>query len=731
VADGWSLRIVFREVAAAYAALAAGASPALPAPALQYPDFAAWQRGWLGGDALEAQLAFWRGALEGAPPLELPTDRPRPAAQSFRGAVHPFALPPGTMAALRRFAAAEGATPFMAALAVWSALLGRYADQEEVVVGTPVAGRHLAGTEEVVGLFVNTLALRTGLAGDPSLRELVRRVRERSLDAFAHQDLPFERLVDALGVERSLARNPVFSVLFGMEEGIEAPLELAGAEVRELPPTQVTARFDLVLTLGTGGEGWLEYATDLFDAESAARMAGHYGRLLAAALAEPDRPAARLAGLLCAAERAPGAGALARHRRPRARRRGAPPLRPAGGAHARHAPAVSLGERTLTYAELERASARLAGRLAARGVGPETVVGVIAGRTPETVAALLAVLRAGGAYLPLDPAYPAERLRWMLEDSGAALVVAPDGVPPGFPADGVLDLGADAGGTAAFDDEAPDVEVDPDALAYLVHTSGSTGRPKAVMVTHRGLPNLARWKRERYGLGPGDRLLQFASWSFDAAAADLFGALLNGAELVLAEPDALLPGEPLRATLRRERITVATLPPSALAVTEADGLPALRLVAAAGETLHAEVAARWSAGRELHDAYGPTEATVCATSGRVEPDGRTPSIGRPLDGARVYLLDRRGEPVPAGVPGELFVGGPGVARGYRARPGLTAQRFVPDPFGAPGSRLYQTGDRARWRDDGTLEFLGRLDEQVKMRGALDEELGRVAGEGAA
>jgi amino acid adenylation domain-containing protein len=720
VADGWSMGIVFRELAQLYAAHADGHAPALPPLAVQYPDFAAWQRQWLTGDRLERQIGWWRERLAGAPALELPLDRPRPATPSFRGGQVEFHVDAQTARAVDALARDEGATRFAVLLGAFQLLLARLSGQDDVVVGAPVAGRGRPETEGMVGLFVNTLALRTDLAGDPAFRDVVRRVREGIVGAFAHQDVPFERLVDELRVERSVSRHPVFQVTFSVAQPTEVLPPLGGVEARLDPVDTGTAKFDLTIQLEPSGEGLvggIEYAADLFDHETVERMGRHFTALLASLAADPDRAVSRLPGLLRGDER----------RRVLEEWSGADhPVSPGPvhalvaeqAARAPHRPALSFGGRTVTYGELDEAASRLAHHLAARGAGAESVVAVVTERAPETVVAMLAVLKAGGAYLPLEPAYPRERLRYMLADSGARLVVCDGPLPASLAGTGlpeVVDLRAEAGAIAARPARAPAAGVHPDQLAYVIYTSGSTGRPKGVGVTHRGIPNLEWLNRSRMAMGAHDRVLQHASLSFDVAAMEVWATLVAGGTLVLAPREALLAGEPLMDTLRRERITALLMPAALLTVLDPAQLPALRVVQAGGEALSAPASARWAATLELHNAYGPTECTVVAVSGRVEADGRTPPIGRPLDNLRAYVLDRAGEPVPVGVPGELYLGGVGLARGYLGRAALTAASFVPDPFG-DGGRLYRTGDGVRWLPDGRLEFLGRLDQQAKVRG---------------
>ncbi|HEU0077525.1 MAG TPA: amino acid adenylation domain-containing protein, partial [Longimicrobiaceae bacterium] len=655
----------------------------------------------------------------------------RPAAPREHGASVAFHLSADTSRAVRDLARAEGATPFMVLLAAWQALLGRWAGQDDVVVGTPVAGRSRTELEPLIGFFANTLALRADLSGAPSLRVLVGRVRELALGAYAHQEVPFERLVEELAPERSLSHTPLFQAVFALHEADAGGLRLGGLRMEPVPAAVEPVRFDLALAMvEVGGrfDGVLSFRTDLFDADTARRLAGHLSRLLDAAAAKPDHPLADV----------PLATELERRRvlvEWNATGRAYPLDLPVHerfaeqAARTPDAPAVLSDAGTLTYAELERRSAALARHLRRLGVGPETRVGLCLERTPGLVVGVLAILRAGGAYVPLDPSYPTERLLYMLRDSGAPVLVTDSalaGRVGGF-GGAVVRIDADAAEIAAAADDPPLPHPSaPENLAYVIYTSGSTGLPKGVGVEHRSLLNFLLWYDEEVRGPEAPDLPLMSRLSFDAHLRQLFPPLLRGGPVwilsaeTVADPDALL-----AALATRERVAFAGVPSLWAAVLErirsgeAAVPPGLVTVGVGGEALSDALAERTLAalpGVALWNHYGPTEATVNAAVGRVRA-GAPVGIGRPVGNARAYLLDARLAPVPVGVAGELYVAGAGVARGYLERPELTAAAFVPDPFsGDAGARMYRTGDRVRWRADGELEYLGRVDAQVKVRG---------------
>jgi len=750
--DAWSMGLLVRELSALYAARRRGEASPLPELPLQYADYAAWQRGWLRGAALAAQLAWWRQALAGAPPLlDLPTDRPRPARQSFRGGrlAHRFDAALGE--AVRALGRARGATAFMIHLAAFQALLGRYSGQPVVVVGTPIANRRHAELEGLIGFFVNTLALAGDLGGEPSFAGHLARVRETALGAYAHQDLPFEKLVEELDPRRSLAHAPLFQALLSARDlPAAAAVDLPGLELTPLGTELGAAKFDLTLDIGAPGpaagfDAELEYNSDLFDRATAARLLRHFETLLAGALADP---AARVGELpiLSPPERAQLLGEWNDTAPAAAPMPALPCLHELLEAAADRAPAeraLAWRGQELTRGELDRQANRLAHHLRALGVGPETRVGICIERSPAMVTAMLAVLKAGGAYLPLDPAYPQARLELMLEDSGALLVLAEERLAGRLGArTPIVCVDRDA---ASFDrqpDCRPAPAATPGNLAYVIYTSGSTGRPKGVAIAHRSAATLVEWARAAFSPGELAAVLASTSICFDLSVFELFVPLACGGSVVLAENALELP------RLAAAGVTLLNTVPSAAAeLVRTGGLPpSVRTVCLAGEplsrglvdALYAAAAARGGRLERVLNLYGPSEDTTYSTWAALPPLPRlpppaglppgtapAPGIGRPVLGTQAYVLDARRQPLPLGVPGELCLGGQGLARGYLGRPELTAERFVPDPFTAePGGRLYRTGDLVRHRPDGDLLFLGRLDHQVKLRG-FRIELGEI------
>jgi amino acid adenylation domain-containing protein len=727
IVDGWSMGVLNRELSALYSGCLGGRSADLPALPIQYADYASWQRQWIEDGGLDRQLKYWTHQLAGAPPLlELPTDRPRPARQSFRGAIVRKVLPAELLERLRALGEREGTTLYMTLLAAFSVLLSRSCGQEDVVVATPVANRDRSELEGVIGFFVNTLALRVNLEGDPSFRELLGRVRETAIGAYSNQDLPFEKLVEELNPPRQLSYSPVAQVLFFLENPVgESSLELEGLTQERISGGRLTSKFDLSAYAVESSDGLrlsFRYCPDLFEEATVARMLDRLGVLLEAAVDDPDERIGRLP-MLTAEERD----------RLLVEWNSTEVAYPPATLHAlieaqvRRSPeavAVSCAGEQLTYAELDARANRLARHLRAAGVGPDSLVAVSLERSLELIVSVLGILKAGGAYVPLDPKLPADRLAFMLDDSGADVLISGEQVLPRLPphAGRTIRIDSDWPEIALESPEVLDVEIDADNLAYVIYTSGSTGWPKGVPNTHAGIVNRLLSMQDTYALGPSDRLLQKTQTSFDVSVREIFWPLLCGARIVVAAPHEQGNPSYLAALIEREQVTTLHFVPSMLRLFLEEVDPArcrsLRCVLAGGETLPADLARAFFArfDCELHNLYGPTEAAVSVTTWRCDPGfrGDIVPIGRPVANTHVYVLDPRLAPVPVGVWGEIFIGGAQLARGYHERPELTAERFIPSPFG-PG-RLYRTGDIGRWNNDGALEFGGRLDDQIKLRG---------------
>ena len=740
--DGWSMGVLGRDIGTAYAARRAGRVPGWAPLPVQYADYAIWQRELLGseddpGSLLSEQVAWWRRALEGAPPeLALPADRARPPVPGHRGHTVPLAAGAEVHARLAALAREQGVTMFMVVQAALAVLLSRLGAGEDIPVGTAAAGRADSALDDLVGFFVNTLVLRTDVSGDPEFTAVLGRVREYWLGALDHQDVPFERLVEVLAPERSLARHPLFQVALAVQNNAPATLALPGLRAGGMPAGEPPARFDLDISMAeafsaqgalAGLRGTLTVAADLFDEVSARAIGSRFARVLAAVAADPGiRP--RQVAVLSEEERAQlvtgwndtaaAVPALT-----------LPGLFQAQAARTPDAVAVAGAGGQVSYRELNAAANRLARLLVSRGAGPETVVAVVMDRSAGLITALLGVLKAGAAYLPVDPAYPAQRIAAMLRDVRPVAAVAGAGVMAGAGLPGELAvvvpddpevmswLGRLDGEDLADADRAGPLRLAHPA--YVIYTSGSTGSPKGVAVSHAGLGSLAEGHRRYLAAGPGGRVAQFASAGFDTFGWEWCMALLSGAALVLVPQERRL-GDELARFLGEAGITHVTLPPAVLG-TLADGpVGAGTVLVTAGEACPPEVMARWSAGRVMFNSYGPAETTVDATLWRCGPGAGEVAIGTPVVNTRVFVLDRWLDPVPAGVAGELYVAGAGLARGYPRQAGLTGERFTACPFGAGGERMYRTGDLARWRPDGVLVFCGRADDQVKIRGARVE-----------
>ena len=739
VSDGWSMNVLIDEFIRCYDAHERNAEPQLPTLPIQYGDYALWQRRWLEAGEQARQLDYWQARLgDEHPVLELPTDRPRPAVPSYRGTRHNFAIDPQLAAQLRTCAQRHNVTLFMLLLGAFNVLLHRYTGQGDIRVGVPIANRNRTEVEGLIGFFVNTQVLRTELTGQTRVNELLQSIKEHALGAQAHQELPFERLVEALKVERNLSHTPLFQVMYNHQPVVADIASVSTASGLELALVEWQARttqFDLTLdTYEKSGtlHAALTYATDLFDAASIQRMAGHWLSLLQAMVADGEQRIGELP-MLAPDEQQVLVHAWNQTARTYPTERGIHHLIEDQVHATPDAPALVFGATTLTYAQLDMRANRLAHALREKGVGPDVLVGICVERSVDMVVGLLAILKAGGAYVPLDPEYPRERLAYMIEDSGIQLLLSQRSLLPLLPVDDVEVLALDQpnGWLDSYSTQSPDVSLHALNLAYVIYTSGSTGKPKGAGNSHRALVNRLGWMQQAYGLDASDAVLQKTPFSFDVSVWEFFWPLMTGARLVVAAPGEHREPARLIETIAQQRITTLHFVPSMLqAFIHEPGVQActqLQRIVCSGEALPLDAQLQVFAKLPqvaLFNLYGPTEAAIDVTHWTCIDEGAdSVPIGRPIANLGTYVLDAQLNPVPAGVSGELYLGGIGLARSYHRRPALTAERFVPSPF-ADGARLYRTGDRVRQRADGVIEYLGRLDHQVKLRG-LRIELGEI------
>ena len=733
ITDAWSLQVLVREFAQLYGGRRAGTATPLPPLATSFAEFAQWQRQWLSDDMLRELVGHWKRRLDGVTPLDLPTDRPRPPLQRFEGGRVEFSWPPELAAALRRVGREAGASPFMCLLALWMLLLQRHAGQDDIVVGTPASDRPRVETEGLLGPMVNNLVLRTDLSGNPDFMTLLARVRETVLDANEHRDLPFEKLVEALNPPRDRSRSPLFQVMFAYMNVPSAPVAWSGLQTRTRELGTDGAEFDLSLyTYAPGNgpqariEGWIEYSTALFDRTTVERLAGHLEQLAKAACAAPDQPVSTLP-MLAPDEYVEAVEAWNRTAVAHPVFDGLQALFEAQARRRPDATAAIFDDATLSYAQLDARANQLARLLREQGVAPDDRVAICVDRSSAMLVGLLAILKAGGAYVPVDPAYPADRIAHMVGDSGARVVLTQARWLGRLPPVGatLLCLESEAARLRTLSEAPLPCVTRPVNLAYVIYTSGSTGKPKGVQIEIGAVVNFLQAMAARPGMNERDTLLAVTTISFDIHVLELFVPLATGARVVVAGTDIAADGARLRALLDGGDITAMQATPATWRmVIDAGwtGCAGLKVLCG-GEALSPDLAALLRPRcAELWNLYGPTEATVWATIARID-DPADISIGRPFDNMRAYILDAHEQPLPAGVPGELCLGGAGVARGYLDRKELTAERFIANPF-VEGDRLYHTGDMARRRADGCIEVLGRLDNQVKLRGHR-VELGEV------
>ncbi len=736
ISDGWSIGVLIRDWSQLYSAYAKDQEPQLPELQIQYTDYAAWQRNWLRGETLDHQLGYWTKKLTGMPELlELPTDYSRPAVMSYQGKHLKCTLSDELTQGIKQLSLQHGTTVFMALLATFKVLLYRYSGQTDLAIGSSIANRTQPQTEDLIGFFVNTLVLRTNIKGDHSFLELLKQVRQTSFEAYSHQDIPFEYLVEQINPSRSMSHSPLFQVMFVLQNAPEEALELSGLKTSVMVPENTTAKFDLTLSVAERGDLFVcdwEYCTDLFRSDTVKRMTEHFRILLEGIINIPEQALSQLP-LLTETEQLQ----LQNCNKTETNYSKDLTIVDLFEAQVKKTPdniALVFENQQLSYRELNEKSNQVANYLISLKTDADnytqvtynSLVGICVERSLEMVIGLLGVLKAGGAYVPLDPDYPLSRLQFMLEDSNVDVLLSQSHLIERLPLSKskVVCLDSQWQQFEACSGENPVRQSRPEKLAYVIYTSGSTGKPKGVMVEHLGLANLIHAQVQQFDIQSGSQILQFVSLSFDVATADIAMTLSQGATMYLLPKEFLVLGENLLSYLGLRKITHIQIPVSVLATLVPKKLPDLKVIIVGGDVCSSELVAKWSCGRKFINAYGPTESTVCATLSDCKDDGNLPSIGKPIANTKIYILDTNHNPTPPGIPGELCIAGIGLARGYLDRPELTAEKFIEIEIFDKRQRIYRTGDLARWLPDGNLEFLGRLDNQVKLRG-VRIELGEI------
>lgn len=734
ISDGWSTAVFVREIAQIYRAIKNNEPIPLPPLPIQYADFAHWQRNWLKDQVLDDQLNYWKKQLAEAPPLlELPLDRPRPAVQSFHGARIKFSFSGELSRNIDRLCNETGVTHFMLLMAAFQVLLSRYSGQTDICVGTPIANRNRVELEPLIGFFVNTLVIRSDLSHNPSFQSFLQEVRRTALDAYAHQDIPFEKILDSLNIERNVSHSPLFQVMFALQNPSRTGIAIPELQFSAYEMETATAKFDLSVEMGADADGIFkgafEYNTDLFDDQTIQRMIDHFQNLLNEFARNPQQPVGRV-NFLCGEEYDQIIHHFNHNVKDYPRAFGLHYFFEEQVRKTPHASALYFKGDTITYDTLNKRANQIAHFLLAQGVQPEERIGLILEKSFEMVEAIFGILKAGAAYVPIDPLSPAERLDYLSNDIGARFILTQSRfidqikhLPAGIVA---LDAGADS--LAAFPETNPDLDIDPRQLAYVIYTSGSTGLPKGVMVSHQSVLNCIFFYINAYQISSKDRIIQYFNYHFDGSVGDFYMTLFQGATLYIPESERLFPDEGLVEYFQQNKISIGILPPAILSFLSPQQLPDLRALGSGGDICTVELARKWGKERMYYNLYGPTETTICCTHYLTEwlpEQAMNVPIGKPHPNFRMYILDAYLNPVPRGVPGELYIAGDGVARGYLNRPDLTAEKFIPDPFNSEsGARMYRTGDICRFLEDGNIEFLGRNDYQVKIRG-FRIELGEI------